>query len=156
MIMAYCDMTNVEFWGGLRSSNEGYVSIPEECKKVQSRGLVHDRLIRNWQDHVVPPEMLAEMHLQLLALHDADSKHVPPPIGGAYQDWCDEPYGCAVHFWNRGHKSWELLERMVHPIHDVPCYVCGEAYSTNQTWVEGALETADIILEKQFGIPEFY
>ncbi len=51
-----------------------------------------------------------------------------------------------MHFWNRGYKSWEVLEQMTQPVADFPCYVCGEAYSTNQTWVEGALQTAEIVL----------
>jgi len=31
-------------------------------------------------------------------------------------------------------------------------YICGEAYSDAQGWVEGALQTADIVLGK-LGIP---
>jgi hypothetical protein len=36
---------------------------------------------------------------------------------------------------------------MTQPVADFPCYICGEAYSTNQTWVEGALQTAEIVLK---------
>jgi hypothetical protein len=42
---------------------------------------------------------------------------------------------------------------MTQPVDDVPCYVCGEAYSTDQTWVEGALQTAEIVLQKRFHLP---
>jgi monoamine oxidase len=31
---------------------------------------------------------------------------------------------------------------------DVPVYICGEAYSRAQGWVEGALDTADQVLAK--------
>jgi hypothetical protein len=31
---------------------------------------------------------------------------------------------------------------------DVPCYLCGEAYSTYQNWVEGALQTAERVVRK--------
>ena len=41
---------------------------------------------------------------------------------------------------------------MTQPVDDFPCFVCGEAFSTNQTWVEGALETAEIVLQKRFGL----
>jgi len=27
-------------------------------------------------------------------------------------------------------------------------YVCGEAYSTAQAWVEGALETAEVVVQR--------
>ncbi len=46
----------------------------------------------------------------------------------------------------------KCLEQMTKPVDDFPCYVCGEAYSTNQTWVEGALQTAEIMLQKHFGL----
>ena len=65
-------------------------------------------------------------------------------------DWSDDPYGGAVHFWNSGYKSWEVLEAIIKPVEDFPCYICGEAYSTNQTWAEGALQTAEIVLQKHF------
>jgi hypothetical protein len=55
-----------------------------------------------------------------------------------------------VHFWNRGYKSWEIKEKMTQPVPGFDCYICGEAYSTDQTWVEGALETAEIVLQKHF------
>ena len=31
-------------------------------------------------------------------------------------------------------------------------YVCGEAYSANQGWVEGAVNTAERVLETHFGV----
>jgi hypothetical protein len=34
---------------------------------------------------------------------------------------------------------------------DLPLYICGEAYSDAQGWVEGALQTADLMLAK-FGL----
>jgi hypothetical protein len=68
-------------------------------------------------------------------------------------DWSVDPYGGGVHFWNRGYKSWEIVDQMTQPVADFPCYICGEAYSTNQTWVEGALQTAEIVLHR-LGLPK--
>ena len=31
-------------------------------------------------------------------------------------------------------------------------FICGEAYSINQGWVEGALQTADLVLQEHFGM----
>jgi hypothetical protein len=64
----------------------------------------------------------------------------------------NEPYGGAVHFWNPGYKSWEVLEQMTQPIPDLKAFVVGEAYSTNQTWVEGALQTSEIFLQHRLGL----
>ena len=37
---------------------------------------------------------------------------------------------------------------MINPIDGVPLYICGEAYSNWHGWVEGALETADLVLAR--------
>lgn len=36
---------------------------------------------------------------------------------------------------------------MLQPDSSVPLYVCGEAYSHDQGWVEGALDTAEQVVE---------
>jgi flavin-dependent amine oxidoreductase len=145
MIMAYCDLSNVRFWEGFR---RGGAQPPLEPCALPGG----DRLDRNWTSRSVPAPMLDEMHRQLAILHGVDPQSAPRPLDAAYMDWTDEPYGGAVHLWNRGQRSWEMIETAVHPIPDLPCYVCGEAYSTNQTWVEGALQTADMVLEKHLGL----
>jgi len=87
-------------------------------------------------------------------MHDVEeNENIPEPLEAAFFDWGDDPYGGAVHFWNPGYKSSEVLDAMIQPIDGVPCYICGEAYSTNQTWVEGAFQTAELVLRK-FGIQE--
>ena len=42
---------------------------------------------------------------------------------------------------------------MIQPIHSMPLYVCGENFSRTQGWIEGALETSEIVIEKM--IPLF-
>ena len=49
-------------------------------------------------------------------------------------------------------KSWEMKERILKPEAKAPVYICGEAYSDAQGWVEGALQTADMMLGKYVGI----
>ena len=41
---------------------------------------------------------------------------------------------------------------MRHPVPDVDVHVCGEAFSASQGWVEGAINTAERVLETQFGL----
>ena len=38
------------------------------------------------------------------------------------------------------------------PLPSENVYICGEAYSNNQGWVEGALQTAQLMLEEHFGV----
>ena len=176
LLMAYNDATNVDFWEGLSGASPSALETAE-ARRTASARLQHfrkvaplvrmyephstiepagranrspDRLRQNWRHHRAPHEMVMEMHRQIARMHDVQD--APEPFDAAYMDWSVDPYGGGVHFWNRGYKSWEVLEQMTQPVADFPCYVCGEAYSTNQTWVEGALQTAEIVLQKHFGL----
>ena len=169
LLMAYNDAVNVDFWAGLAGADEGDsragAAVPQHLRRTSphvrmfarrlpavSSGVDRftGRLRQNWDDHPAPHEMVKEMHRQIMRIHDI--QYAPEPIDAAYMDWSIDPYGGGVHFWNRGYKSWEVLERITQPVDDFPCYICGEAYSTNQTWVEGALQTAEIVLQKHLGL----
>ena len=176
MIMAYNDMSSSEFWGGLRDAplgpgntiewplpvNKKMKGLHAKSKSFERKPMPHvqhdqtdkwgERLRQNWESRPAPHKMVMEMHRQLMEMHHITD--APEPLEAAYMDWSDDPYGGAVHFWNSGYKSWEILVEMTKPVDDFPCFICGEAYSTNQTWVEGALQTAEIVLQKHFKLSE--
>lgn len=59
----------------------------------------------------------------------------------------------AVHYWIPLYGSppvQKLVEQAVepHPTHLPNLYWCGEAFSGYQGWIEGALQTADMVLER--------
>jgi Flavin containing amine oxidoreductase len=149
--MAYNDALNVDFWGGLRPPNDANPTLVDDCKSGYRHESGDTRLRDNWKDHSAPTELVAEMHRELLEVHNLQS--APQPIQASYVDWSDDPFGAGSHVWNRGVKSWAIVEEMTQPIPDFPCYVCGEAYATIQGWVEGALETAEIVLQVRLGLP---
>lgn len=169
LLMAYNDATNVDFWAGLSGAKTPSMHDPdalqhfrrvapgvrmfevEQAEEESAGGDEFDRRLRkNWHACKAPHEMVMEMHRQVKLMHNI--QYAPKPIGAAYMDWSDDPYGGGVHFWNRGYRSWEILQQITQPVSDFPCYICGEAYSTNQTWVEGALQTAEIVLQKHLGL----
>jgi hypothetical protein len=161
LIMAYNDALSSDFWGGLRRIPLG----PGDAKTVGSKdsypraksiakGKSSDwdkRLHENWKNAHPPKAMVEEMHRQLQELHGVTD--APKPIDAAFMDWGDDPFGGAVHFWNPGYKSTEVMQAITQPLEGFPCYICGEAYSNNQTWVEGAIQTAELLLRK-FDIPQ--
>jgi hypothetical protein len=64
-------------------------------------------------------------------------------------DLGDDPFGGGWNSWNIGVKSWEVKRAIVQPAGDkIPLYICGEAYSDAQGWVEGALQTTERMLAK--------
>lgn len=163
LLMVYNDALSSDFWGGLRyiPLGAGDVKIQDQPQSYQRKEKAvsasedndgwTNRLGENWKNCKAPKAMVKEMHRQLQILHNVSG--VPEPIDAAFMDWGDDPYGGAVHFWNPGYESSTILQEMIQPVKNFPCFICGEAYSTNQTWVEGALQTAELVLRK-FGIAE--
>ncbi len=141
LLATYDDAQNTEFWAGYRNRFE-HPPYPNE-------GTTDDS---NWTDHQAPKAMVEEAHRQLMELHGV--RYAPAPYAAAFRDWHEDPYGGGVHLWKIHQKSWNVIPRMIQPVPSVEVYVCGEAYSGTQTWVEGALETAELILQDKFGLPK--
>ena len=61
-----------------------------------------------------------------------------------------DPYGGGWHFWRPGIKVWETLPCVRQPIASMPVHICGESYTNQQGWVEGALTSAEHVVQKYF------
>jgi len=90
--------------------------------------------------------MVEEVHRQLLELH-GNPPNVPLPYTAAYKDWGDDPFGGGANFWPVGVRSYEVSEKILQPKPPYRVYVCGDCYSHAQGWVEGALATAEEMLQ---------
>jgi monoamine oxidase len=60
-------------------------------------------------------------------------------------------HACWTHFWVPGANSKQIVEQVTGNLlhHDPslpPLYVCGEAFSQTQGWMEGAIETANLVI----------
>ena len=60
-----------------------------------------------------------------------------------------------MHFWNNGvHyfkpgvSSNKVANDIIKPFKTRELYITGEAYSKRQAWIEGALQTSDIVIRK--------
>ena len=159
MLMAsYDDGDNIGFWDGLRpkrsqrwgqsqkrsTAPELFVSDAEIG--LRNRGLPHSA----WFDHRAPKRMVAEIARQLELIHGLGFS--PEVRFAAFRDWGEDPFGGGWNSWNIGVKSPEVMRKIVQPVERLPLYICGEAYSNGQGWVEGALETADMVLQQGFSI----
>lgn len=156
MLMAsYDDGLNIGFWDGFRpkrgrgwrkeSSDKpdpewfyGTTAADEDCDYEE------------WRKYPAPAAMVAEVQRQLAVIHGL--QFTPEVFDASFKDWGDDPFGGGWNNWNIGVRSWEVKEQILRPDPDAPVYVCGEAYSNAQGWVEGALETADLMLKNYFGV----
>ena len=79
---------------------------------------------------------------------------IPKPYAAAYRDWGLDPFGGGYNLWKIHANSIDVARDIVAPVRGLPAYICGEAYSHDQGWVEGALETAEDMLKRCFGLKE--
>lgn len=78
---------------------------------------------------------------------------VPDPVAGAYTFWDDFSddalVGSGWHTWESGVSSAQIIDKMVCPFEEQRrVYVCGEAYSSDQGWIEGALKSVELIMDR--------
>lgn len=150
LLASYDDGNNIGFWDGLRPRRseaweKGSLLLSKiENPFVGEETSKHSKL--TWYQYKAPAPMVAEVARQLQLMHGLS--HTPVVKNAAFRDWGADPFGGGWNSWNIGVKSWEVKEKITKPIDNSNMYICGEAYSDAQGWVEGALQTADIMLSK--------
>ncbi|WP_434046808.1 MULTISPECIES: flavin monoamine oxidase family protein [Sorangium] len=152
LMASYNDGASVAFWAGLTRNAERYQAPPE----VFPPGVAIPEDLRG---AIAPAPLILEMQSQLCELHglgvrarDGTFPAILPYLA-VFQDWTRDPFGGGWHFWKVGADSKRIARRMQRPVAAAPLYVCGEAWSHQQGWVEGALETADAVLEQELLVP---
>ena len=65
----------------------------------------------------------------------------------------DEPFGAGYHAWKAGCDVKDVMKYMRKPNVEDTIYICGEAYSDKQGWVEGAFCEAEKMLQEHFELP---
>ena len=151
LMASYNDGASVEYWAGLAKQSEPYCPPLSACPPgipiPNSLGKIHasKSLVQELQNQ------LRELH-GLNKIDSESSGGLVAPYSVVCQDWSADPFGGGWHFWKIGENSFQTAERIRKPFSDVPLYVCGEAWCDQQGWVEGAIETVDKLLEKEFNL----
>ncbi|MDO9237980.1 MAG: FAD-dependent oxidoreductase [Aquabacterium sp.] len=143
-ILIYNDGLDLEYWAGLRDHPDQFQNEPHDAGHT----LPQDE----WAQHPAPALMVHEAHRQLLAIHGLEDSPARRPYAAAFMDWGDDPYGGGANFWPQYVDSHDVSKRIVQPAKGKPVYICGEAYSHAQGWVEGALATAEDMLQNHLGL----
>ncbi|MDP3770637.1 MAG: FAD-dependent oxidoreductase [bacterium] len=131
----YCDSHRSQYWKQLQAIGEPYKT---------------DIFPRN------PPHMtaastvvVAHAQQQLAILYGVD--RIPAPLLSSYTYWGSKETGDGDHLWAVGANDKDIRNRMCNPCEGI--YVCGESYSDQQAWVEGALRSTERVLQSGFGLP---
>lgn len=156
LVMAsYSDEHYVNFWRPFSGGDEApYYKAPAGI------GRQSEKQFRKELDDAIDPRVRASERIvkkvqqQLAEIH---GHNIPEPIIGLYKDWGVEPFGGGWHTWNVGTKPWDH-KPFPNGDPDWPSdvYVCGEAYSEEQGWIEGALKTVERVLRAMACRPANY
>jgi monoamine oxidase len=144
------DMMASSFWAGLRDPHHGPVFAPRAAAVGPALlgALPGSPRWRQYAD-CTTDRIVREAQRQLSEVHGID---VPEPYAVASMNWNQDPFGGAADFWKIHARSEDVMERMTQPVDGVPVYVCGDSFSRTQGWVEGALESAELMLQRRFGL----
>lgn len=147
LIMAsYSDDHYVGFWDPLEQDD--LPRYPVIYSDLLSKP-ANDRLEEIKKKCGPSDRMVQKVLHQLAELHGTP---IPPPIASIYMDW---GRACGTgswggwqgwHTWNASAKPWESLRNALRVQHESNLYICGEAYSRDQGWVEGGLKSAEWVI----------
>lgn len=135
----YCDWHKTEFW-----------------QQLQEIGAAFDSRLQRDHDAVVPQVLfaaseavVAEATRQLRELFRVIA--VPRPVLTSFRHWSGAgDFGHAYHQWGRGADDRAVIAGVTQPMPGV--FVCNEAFSDDQGWVNGSLRSADLALAAGWGL----
>lgn len=76
--------------------------------------------------------------------------NIPNPLWIKHHYW-----NSGAAYWRTGIESSKMIPKIIEPFgKDEPLYICGENFSSHQAWMEGALQTSELVvneLDKNIG-----
>lgn len=123
MIQIYGDYPSINFWNSFMR-NSAFISSQDH----ESEYPLLEKHIRKVLHTLFPNSDCEVLHYSMI-------------------NWTNEPYNTGVHFWRPGYKSNEVIEKL-YQIGNV--HVCGEAFSSYQGFIEGALLSVDKVIHSEF------
>jgi hypothetical protein len=75
-------------------------------------------------------------------------------------DWGTDPFGGGYHAWSPHYDICHVMQTMRAPAGELlgkpqNLFITGSCYSIDQSWVEGALCTAESVLQDYLGLDPF-
>ncbi|MCI0562676.1 MAG: FAD-dependent oxidoreductase, partial [Nitrososphaera sp.] len=136
MVMVYTDRPATQFWAD-------YLVDKYEQHKAEV-WLSHEANPRLWKRFV--------QYARDYEHHDFTKDRL---LACGMRDWGKDPYGGACHSWRPGAKSWEAIDYLrafsldgrEENKENKNIHICGEAYSDYQGFIEGALRSAEKVID---------
>lgn len=153
LMASYNDITTVPFWKGLEHGPPFVGRLPQGVAGLAKAdaGDGNEGSAIPLAECIATDAMVQSAHQQILEVHGLVD--IDQPYSAIYQDWSSDPYGGGWHEWKAGYRYDLLMPKIRQPLSAERVFVCGEAYSNNQGWVEGCLQTAEHVLREKFDLP---
>ncbi len=131
----YCDFNNTNFWKGLQNVGPKFTSPLQEMYNEMKSQTVFP----------ASQAVVAEARKQMGLLFGVTN--IPEPVFTSYRLWNGEDdFEHAYHQWQLNVDDKESIEYMSNPLPGV--YMCNEAISDMQGWVNGSLRSCNLALNK--------
>jgi len=150
MLATYADGRTDTFWSPLWQGDKAAKKFPLRASAI-GRLALHS-LSQRQIAALAPKDFTETLHALTAQMHQLPPSAIPEPYVAMARDWTADPFGAGWHFWRAGIKVWDRLPRLRQPIDGLPVHICGEAFTNQQGWVEGALVSAEHVARKHFGI----
>ncbi|WP_299218790.1 FAD/NAD(P)-binding protein [uncultured Aquimarina sp.] len=131
----YCDFNNTNFWKGLQNVGPKFTSpLQEKYNEMKSQTVFP-----------ASQAVVAEARKQMGLLFGVTN--IPEPIFTSYRLWNGEDdFEHAYHQWQLNVDDKKTIEYLSNPLPGF--YMCNEAISDMQGWVNGSLRSSDLALSK--------
>jgi cytochrome b involved in lipid metabolism len=118
--------------------------IPSNVEKgIIMISYTDSKFARYWFNKLVAGEDILQKELarQLKLLFP--ELDIPKPLWIKHYYW-----DMGAGYWKPRHSRKAIMSLITKPLANQNIYICNENYSSHQAWVEGSLESADLVLEK--------
>jgi monoamine oxidase len=143
MLATYADGRTDSFWSPLWEREK---ALKKYAIRPSALGRKPQQLSAQMSAELAPKDFVEMLHRLTAEMHQLRLDEIPEPYFARVKDWTDDPFGAGWHFWRPGVKVWETIPKVRRPIKELPVYICGEAYTNQQGWVEGALISAEHVI----------
>lgn len=147
-LASYSNAEAEEYWRGLQRGPGPFDTLKGTAAPVGTR---YDAA-QGRGPRASSREMAKLAHEFLVEVVGPTKTPPPEPYYAHFQDWVKDPWGAGWHAWTATHDDVELIPRILQPLPDENVYICGECYSNVQGWVQGALNTTEVMLQKRLGL----
>jgi monoamine oxidase len=149
MLATYADGRTESFWNGLWQGEKLSKKFPPLPNPFVPTTPALAATRQDGEDEA-PNDFVETLQMLVEEMHQLPPGQIPRPYRTRAKNWAEDPYGGGWHFWRPGIKVWQTLPRVRQPVEQLPVHICGESYANQQGWVEGALTSAEHVIQKYF------